>query len=81
MTNKTDTFTVKLTETRVTTKTITLDKCDEVTDILSAENYVYDAMQNLGFGEITERPTVQDEYELTYNGKQEWELELSEGSE
>ncbi len=81
MDNKVETFTVKLTETRVTTKTILLKKEDDISTLLEAENYVYGAMQNMGFGEITGHPTVQDEYELTYNGKQEHELDLSEESE
>ena len=77
MTNN-QTFTVKVTETVVTTKTIILDECRDITDLLSAEIYVYEALQNIGFGDITDRPTVQEEYELTYNEKPEWEVELNQ---
>ena len=73
--SKVEQFRVLVTETVVTTKTIMLDKDETIKDLLSAERYTYEALQNLGFGEITNRPTVQDEYELTYNGKQEWEIE------
>tara|TARA_R110000851_G_scaffold226798_1_gene379653 strand:+ start:307 stop:546 length:240 start_codon:yes stop_codon:yes gene_type:complete len=70
-----ETFTIRLTETRVTTKIITLKKEEDVPDLLSAERYVVEAMENFGFDEINNRETITDEYELTYNGKQDWELE------
>lgn len=68
-------FEVKLTETKVTTKIIKLKKEDDIQTLKEAELYVKDAMDNFGFDELTRYPSVEDEYELTYNGKQEWELE------
>lgn len=68
-------FEVKLTETKVTTKIIKLKKEDDIQTLKEAELYVKDAMDNLGFDELTNYPSIEDEYELIYNGKREEELE------
>ena len=69
-------FKVKITETRVTTKTVTLEYEEgKIEDQYSAEKYCKDALDNIGFAEITECENTQDEYELTFNGKEEWEFE------
>tara|TARA_R110000850_G_scaffold120420_2_gene237793 strand:- start:382 stop:627 length:246 start_codon:yes stop_codon:yes gene_type:complete len=75
-----ETFTIRLTETRVTTKIITLKKEEDVPDLAAAERYVSKAIEEgaVSFEEINNRETIIDECELTYNGKQDWELEVED---
>ena len=76
MNDKTE-FKVKITETRVTTKTITLSYEEgKIESQLGAEKYCKEALDNIGFEEISVYTSCdQDEYELTFNGKNEWEFE------
>ena len=67
-------FVVELVETKVTRKLITLKRASDIKSTEEAEIYVKGAMDDLGFDGVGRFPSVLDEYELTYNGKPDWEV-------
>ena len=71
-----ETFIVRLTETRVTTKIVTLKKEEDVPDLAAAERYVYRAIEEgaVSFEDINIRFGDSDDSEITYNGKHGGEL-------